>query len=296
MDFYFVNSNNRKIDFTKPPFLGVMSNDLFQFEWDYITQGQAVQRIVKFEKRMKKKTFQVLISGDTSKEYRENLDRFLQLTDVDINNLRMGRLYVGDYYLECYCFASGKQKQYVGTLKTLIDVSIICENGNWQSDEKWIFRSGNNVGEGETTGNGILYPYDYETDPLTHEILGYDYSAPFGRTTLINESYLDTDFEMIIYGAIDEKAKVTVGGNDYIVYCDLEPYDYLTINSRRKIVEITRYDGTKENVFKDRERGWNIFEKIKSGGNLVILNENMSMDITLFYERSEPFWGDQKWT
>lgn len=285
MDFYFINSNNRKIDLTKPPYIGLLSNDLFDFEWDYITQGQAVQKIVKFEKRMKKKTFHVVISGGTDKEYRENLDKFLQLTDVDINNLRMGKLYVGDYYLECYVYASAKQTRYISTNKTSVECSIICENGNWQSDEKWRFFEGGTEGEGETTGNGIVYPYDYM----------YDYSAPFGKNTIINESYLDTDFEMIFYGP-SLLPEVTIGGYDYRINYELDANDYLVINSKTKTCTVVKYDGTKVNVFMYRDRDWNIFEKIKSGGNLVILSDRQALDVTLFYERSEPFWGDQKWT
>lgn len=285
MDFYYINSNGRKIDFNKSPYIGIKSNDLFEFEWDYITQGQAVQKIVKFEKYMKKKKFQVVISGKTDKEYRENLDKFLQLTDVDINNLTMGKLYVGDYYLECYIFASGKKKKYIDTLKTMVECSIICENGNWQSDEKWSFRAGTPEEEEETTGNGILYPYDYM----------YDYSAPFGASTIINESYLDTDFELVFYGAC-LLPEVTIGGNDYRINYELGADDYLTINSKTKTATVTKYNGEKVNVFMYRDRDWNIFEKIKSGGNLVLLSDNIALDVTLFYERSEPFWGDQKWT
>ena len=285
MDFYYINSNGRKIDFTTQPYIGLMDNDLFNFEWDYITQGQAVQKIVKFEKRMREKSFQVVISGSSDKEYRENLDKFLQLTDVDINNLTMGKLYIGDYYLECYIFASEKKSRYISAFKTLIEVNIICENGNWQSDEKWQFRAGQSDGSGETTGSGIIYPYNYP----------YNYSAPFGKNTIINESYLDTDFELIFYGP-NLAPEVTIGGYDYRINYELEADDYLTINSRAKTAVVTKYNGEKINVFMYRDREWNLFEKIKSGGNLVILSSNVALDVTLFYERSEPFWGDQKWT
>lgn len=285
IDFRFVNSNGRKINLNEAPYIGLMPNELFSFEWSYTTQGQAVQKIVQFEKRMIKKPFKVVISGNSDKEYRENLDKFLQLTDVDINNLKMGRLYVNDYYLECYIFSSAKSSRYIGTNKTLIECTIICENGNWQSDEKWMFRAGLGGESGETTGNGIIYPYDYK----------YDYSAPFGRNTIINESYLDTDFELIFYGA-NLDPTITIGGNDYHINYELGADDYLTINSRTKTCTVTKYNGEKVNVFMYRDRDWNIFEKIKSGGNLVILPHNQSVDVTLFYERSEPFWGDQKWT
>lgn len=285
IDFRFVNSNGREINLNEAPYIGLMPNELFSFEWSYTTQGQAVQKIVQFEKRMIKKPFKVVISGNTDKEYRENLDKFLQLTEADINNLKMGRLYVNDYYLECYIFSSTKSSRYIGTNKTLIECTIICENGNWQSDEKWKFFAGVAQGEGETTGNGIVYPYDYM----------YDYSVPFGKNTIINESYLDTDFEMIFYGP-SLLPEVKIGGYEYRINYELSASDYLVINSKTKTCTVVKYNGTRVNVFKYRDRNWNIFEKIKSGGNLVIISANQALDVTLFYERSEPFWGDQKWT
>lgn len=285
MDFYYVNSNGRKIDLTKPPFIGEMSNDLFAFKWSYLTQGQAVQKIVKFEKYMVEKKFHVLISGETDRDYYSNLEQFLQLTDVDINNLKMGRLYVGDYYLECYIFASGKPKKYIGTNKTLVQCSIICERGNWQSEALFRFTPAGGGGGG-TTGYGFLYPYDYS----------YDYSAPYSADTILNESYMDTDFKLVIYGA-ELSPEVMIGGNLYrVANCQLDEGDYLTIDSKNKTVIVTRNDGDIENVFDKRDRAWNIFEKIKGGGNAVLTDGNKTFDLTLYYERSEPKWSNEIWT
>lgn len=287
MNFYYENSNGRKIDLNKPPFLGVKSNDLFSYEWDYITQGQSVQKIVKFEKYMKQKKFQVLISGLDDHDYRSHLEQFLQLTDVDINNLRMGKLWVDNYYLEGYIFASTKPKRYVGTNKTLIELTLICEKGNWQSEETYHFRIGHNDSDehDEYTGYGITYPYEYP----------YDYSAAFSNNTIVNESYLDTDFELTFYGA-NSHPHVVIGGETYDVGYALGADDYMIINSKRKIVQVVKQNGTIVNVFKYRHTDYNIFEKIKSGGNLVIKDNNVAIDLKLFYERSEPKWTEAKWT
>lgn len=286
MNFYYENSNGRKIDLNQPPFIGIKSNDLFSYDWDYITQGQSVQKIVKFEKTMVKKNFQVLISGQTERLYAGNLELFLQLTDVDINNLQMGKLWIDDYYLEGYIIASKKKKRYLNTVKTLIDLTIICEKGNWQSEELWRFRQDHTEDEGEQyTGYGIVYPYDYN----------YDYSAPFGKNTIVNESYFDTDFEITFYGALEEP-EITIGGNLYHIYYELGADDYLKINSKTKTATVVRYNGDKVNVFNYRDREWNIFEKIKGGGNLVIKPRNAIVDVKLFYERSEPKWTEAKWT
>ena len=291
MDFYYVNSNGRVIDFTKPPFLGEKSNNLLEFKWDYITQGQAVQKIVKFEKYMVEKKFHVLISGDTPRDYYSNLELFLQLTDVDINNLTMGRLYIGKYFLECYIFASGKPKKYLGTNKTLVECSIVCEKGNWQSEGKFSFTPAGGGG-GQSTGYGFVYPYDYN----------YDYSAPYSANTILNESYMDTDFQIIFYGA-DVVPEITIGGNLYRVDFELGYNDYMVIDSKKKTatayvqsIESGEVVVTPVNVFRYRERDYNLFEKIKGGGNSVLYDDTTTADVTLYYERSEPKWSEEIWT
>lgn len=293
MKFYYKNSDGRTIDLSKPPFLGEKSNNLFGFEWTYLTQGQAIQRIVKFEKYMIKKKFHVLVSGNTEREYYDNLEKFLQLTDVDINNLQMGRLYVGDYYLECYIFASGKPKQYLGTNKTLIECSIICERGNWFKDDLRIYRPASVAGEASSennsyTGTGILYPYDYQ----------YDYSVPFDKNTIINESYMDTDIEITFYGAV-VNPEITIGGNTYRVNYELNANESLVINTRNKTAVahvVKNNQPVEENVFKYRDRNHDIFAKIHGGYNTMLMGNDLSVDVRLFLERSEPKWSDEIWT
>lgn len=290
MNFYYENSNGRKIDLNQPPFLGVKSNDLFNYQWSYITQGQAVQKIVKFEKVMKEKKFQVLIDGNSDYQYLGNLERFLQYTETDINNKQMGKLWLDDYYLECYIFASTKTKTYLGTTKTLIELTIICENGNWQSEETYMFHPDYlPSGEEAYTGYGIYYPYDYP----------YDYAAPFGVNTIINESYLDTDFQIVFYGPHLEEndyPTITIGGYEYTILHHMDDDDYMVINSKKKTCTLVKANGTTLNVFNDRDRNWNIFQKVKSGGNLIYRPESSRVDVTLYYERSEPKYTEAKWT
>ena len=287
MNFYYENSNGRKIDLNKPPFIGVLCNNLFEFKWDYVTQGQAVKKIVKFEKLMKQKKFQILINGRSEYEYLGYLEQFLQLTDVDINNLQKGKLWIDDYYLEGYIFASSKPKQYLHTDKTLIECTLICEKANWQSEEVYRFYANgrSDSDEHDDYTYGIYYPYD----------IPYDYAAPFGINTILNESYFDTDFEITFYG-VNPSPEVTIGGQKYKVSRALAVDDRMVINSKEKTITIIRKNGNKENAFRYRDRNHNIFEKIKSGGNNVIKPRNVAIDVKLFYERSEPKYTENKWT
>ena len=283
MEFYYKNSQGRKVDFTQPPFLGSVDNSLLSFDWTYITQGQAMQKIVKFEKLMKEKTFHVIISGESEAEYFGNLDKFLQYTDVDIDTLKMGELHIGKYFLECYIFANSKNVRYLGTNKTMIELTIVCERANWQSSELFSYVTEDD--QQEDTGTGFDYPYDYM----------YDFAAGFDKNTIVNESYMATDFELTFYGPI-QLPEVTIGGNDYRVNHSILAGEYLKINSKEKTVTLYKVNGTTENLFSYRDRDSYIFEKIHAGGNIVLWDADTLWDIKLFYERSEPKWSDVKWT
>jgi len=288
MDFYYINSNGRKIDLTKPPYIGEISNDLINYKWTYSTQGQAVQRIVQFDKSMVSKKFHVLISGDDEDDYYGNLEKFLQLTDVDINNIKKGRLYIDEYFLEGYIISSIKPKKYLNTNKTLIECTLICERGNWQKEKHFVIRRNGDIeGNEGYTGYGIRYPYDYP----------YDYSAPFGNDYIVNEAYLDTDFELTFYGASND-VQVEIGGNVYgFTDIALSSDEYIKVNSKNKTCLLYRTNGAIENVFKYRFKDSYIYEKIKGGGNRVDITENTpDIDLTLFYERSEPKWSKEIWT
>ena len=285
-DFYYINSERQKIDFTKAPFIGEKSNDLLSYKWDYITQGQAVQKIVKFEKRMKEKKFHVLITADDERRYYGALEQFLQAVDVDINNLKMGRLYIGDYYLECYIFANSKPKRYLNTTKTLLECTAICERGNWQREFTFHFNtSGTHEENTQYAANGIIYPYDYM----------YDFSPTYGKNEIRSESYMDSDFEMVFRGAMDNP-KIVIGGNTYeFIDCPIASDEKIIVNSKTKTALLYRNNGEIENVFPKRNREFNIYQKIKGDRNIVLLDDRYTVDVTLFYERSEPKWSSENW-
>lgn len=298
--FRYENTNNEVVDLTQEPFVGELANDLFAYKWNYITQGQAIQRIVKFEKAMITRKFRVLITGKDETEYRTNIDRFLHITDVDINNIKMGRLYVGDYYLECYIFASAKPKRYLNTNKTLVELNIVCENGNWQKEYMHLVRSDAQTGvNGEHSAYGFNYPYDYD----------YDYTSAFGENLLSNESYMDTDFELTFYG-IMEHPIITIGGNTYDINYPVGEKERLVINSQKKTAVLIRANGEEVNVFRFRNTDHYIYQKIKGGNSLIVYDNNeinatgngnveyrsINIDIKLFIERSEPKWSSGIWT
>ena len=108
-----------------------------------------------------------------------------------------------------------------------------------------------------------------------------------------------TDFEMTFYGLM-ESPSITIGGNVYEINYPIGQNEYIKINSQKKTAILHKNNGQEINVFKHRNKDHYIFEKINGGGNIILFdrqsaNKEVKIDITLFYERSEPKWSAGIW-
>lgn len=123
------------------------------------------------------------------------------------------------------------------------------------------------------------YPMDY---PM-------DYASNRTMLQLVNGDFTASDFRLIIHGVVENPA-VVIGGHTYQVNATINEGDYVTIDSQRKTITLTRSDGSTENLFNSRNRNSYIFEKIPVGESQLLLSGEFSIEIILLEERSEPKW------
>lgn len=247
-------------------------SSLFDYEWEYSSYNN---RITSFAKNLAKRGIDVVVNGATYGEYLENRNNLVKEFDYDVAALKPGKLYVGDYYLNCYIVASVKGKKHLKTPQTTISFTILAEK------LVWIYESLNKLRIGSTAeaGQNLDYPHDYPFDYALSDKVDY----------INNDSISECEFVMTIYGSCEEPC-ITIGKNRYIVYGTLETGEYLTIDSREQKVYKTKANGTQVNMFANRNRDYYIFQKIASGRSIVNWNGNFNFDITLHEERSEPEW------
>ena len=106
---------------------------------------------------------------------------------------------------------------------------------------------------------------------------------------LNNTDFVASNFEMRIYGPV-EQPSVVIGGHEYSVSCSVEKNEYLTIDSIKKTVILTKQDGTEVNCFNLRNRDSYVFEKVPVGVSSVSTSGAFKFDIVLLEERSVPKW------
>ena len=268
----YKNHMNEVFEFGKDGIF-VNTNELHDYEWTVEKRGS---RISAFDYGISKRKLPVLIICDTEAEGIAARNKLMEVVEKDVLSMQHGRIMVGDYYFRC--FVTKSQKKNYLTTKRMMEVTLTLTSDFpfWVRESTHIFRK---LGSGIEGGQNLDYPFDY----------AFDYFSGIGNKKLNNTGFVDTNFNMTVYGPCVDPA-VYIQGHLYKVTCELMTGDYLTIDSISKKITKTANDGTVTNLFSKRYRDSYIFEKIPPGSNSVIWEGNFGIDITLLEERSEPRW------
>ena len=269
--FKYVNHVGEVLEFGKDG-LFANSNDLRDYSWLFNSDKN---RIENFRKGVVNKTIPVEISAQSEEEGLLKKNQLFEVFEKDVIAEQPGKIIIGDYYLQCYVYAS-KKSEYL-THKNLLTTSISVAGDT----ENWIKETGKNflysVSE-DTTGKG--YEYGYE----------YDYAMGNGNTGLLtNEHFASCHFIIQVSGYAFEPS-ITIADHIYKVNETVQKGEVLTIDSKKKTITLRRSTGDIVNVFSKRDKDNYIFEKIPSGLLPVYWNSDFNFAITLFEERSEPKW------
>lgn len=307
--YYQTGSDNKKIDLDKPPYW-MQTGDFLDYSWEYTLSGN---RISKLEKKVQEKEFTITVFGKTQAEYEKNIDTLYENFEKDIIKNTPGKLYFGEYYLPCYVFASKKEEWENGSYSMDNTLSLIEYYPHWNREIKYQFLPQTSIPEGpgindpdisggETEGqvveNGAIFrdfPFDFlkpsnlkVTYPLFD--LPFDFVGTYGRRTINNDSFMDCDFIMTIWGFVDNPS-ILIGGHPYTVYTTVYEGERLVIDSAAgTIIKIGRL-GEETNLYNSREKLYSVFQKIPPGVQTVSWPGTYGLDILIKDERSEPRWS-----
>ena len=119
----------------------------------------------------------------------------------------------------------------------------------------------------------------------------YRYSMAGNAGFVNNDHYGECDFKMIIYGPCTNPV-IRINGHAYEVAATLYAGEYILIDSRDHTVYRYLIDGRKQNLFNQRNKESDLFQKVPSGRCAVLWNAAaFGFDLILFQERSEPAWN-----
>ena len=269
-NFKYVSSTGDTIE-TGKDYIYLSTSDLVDYEWNYDTKNE---KITGFNKKVTQKQFSILIYGETEEIANAKKNRIYEIFDNDVYSNHNGKIYVGDYYLDCFIYKSDKSKYFKSKKILLLNVGVVSDTNEWIKEE--LLTISNSSGSSEISG--LDYPYNYQ----------YDYVQSESASINVNTSR-GVKFKINIYGICDNP-RITIGNNIYEVDCPIEYDEYLEINSKDKKVLLHKVNGEIETKFNYRNRDHYIFEPIPKGKNAIEWDNCTDFDVIIYDERSEPKW------
>ena len=272
---YYVNHLNEKVDLYSGNYT-IQNVDSFtshSLGYDSVVLNN-VEQFKNFKKELPLYKITLKIEGSESVSHREASNKICDVFNVDIAFEKPGKLYVNEYYLKCFVFSKNTTRICPGVNSSIHEFQIIATCTYWISDSHHFF----NAPEISSTANK-RYPGRYK----------YRYANGMNTTYLVNLSNTPSHFKMII-GGPTVNPNIEIGENNYLVYITFIDGEQLEIDSEAGTVyKITRY-GERINAFHNRQKRKTFFNKISSGMQEVKIPLGVSVNLTLFEERSEPKW------
>lgn len=276
-DIYYINSNNEKIDLLEPPYM-MQTGEIFDVKWVYDSKSSASggSKISSLRKNLEERAVTLSIINFGKESYELAVNRFHEITDIDVIRKSPGRLYVGDMYINCYVTESKKSNWESESEFMDVDLIIAVEYPFWIREHNiQILPKGV-----EQSSSGMDFPFDFP----------FDFSPrQSGVATREINHYTSSHFKMRFYGPCVDPV-VKINGYPYQIYTVLKSGEYLEIDSRNHFVTKYMEDGSTDDLYNSRSFDYSVFEKIPSGVLKFVWDGSFGIDLKLYLERSEPKW------
>lgn len=213
------------------------------------------------------------------KERKQMLNRLTNAFEYDVVNLTPGRIYYGDYYIDCYIKKSSNEVSSENNSRTNCLIEIYCPYPFWAMEQEQSFYPDlMNRGEAyEFLDYPIEYPYDYSRKTS-------------GAQNWFIDHFRDNNFDMTIYGPCVDP-RIIINNYPYQIYDTLESGEYVLIKSRDKTITKHLSNGTVQNIFAKRAKDKSVFALIPSGMLTLNWSGEFGFDIKVYKERSVPEWN-----
>lgn len=281
MNFYYVNSAGKRINFYEYPYL-FQEGNILDYSWKYDNDNLKISNI---HKEPGERSFKLALLPDVQlalaerkRLLQEAANNVFEVFEYDVCNNSYGRLYAETgYYLPCMILASNKSDWQNGVPYMFQEFTLITQMDFWLKETKYSY-----FPMIKTENSGFSFPFDFAFD------LG---RLPVGRVNIDTDNFLPSDFILTIYGSV-LNPNISIGENSYGLNCEIKKDERVVIsllNGERNIKCIDKF-GNVKNYFEYRSKKNSVFAPIKSGINSIVWNGEFGFDLVIVDRRSEPKW------
>ena len=205
-----------------------------------------------------KKSLPIIIKGATVAESLILKNSFYTIVEKDVTAFLPGKIYIGDYYMECFIYENKKGEYLIDKTYMTINVSVVSNTGLWVKEvSKEFIYSSSGAAPGAVTRD---YDYKYE-----HDYARATSSEYGGKIT--NTHFDAVDWKMTINsGNAGASVEITIGSNLHKFTYTIPTGGYVVINSKEKTrknddCRFFKRRAVTNNIFNTRDKTNNIFEK-----------------------------------
>lgn len=218
------------------------------YEWEAIANERKIGELVTgFRKKAKVYSIILTVRGGLE-ERRDLIDALTDSFEHDIAYVAPGRIFFGDWYIECYIRSKITGISQIWNNWTKMELKVYCPHPVWIREREHNFKAAE-----VTSTNNKRYPYRYR----------YRYAGGLNNTAIVNEHYTECNFLLRIYGPC-VKPSVYIGEHEYHVDVTLEAGEYLEIDSVAETVTKYMTSGIRVNSFHNRSFKNSVFQPIQT--------------------------------
>lgn len=144
---YYKSSEGVIVNLIQAPYRMLTETELLNSEWKWETVGTNYPKITALKKELVSPPFKVRVTGATKEAMLTNLEHIESVFDRDCFLGQMGRLYIGDFYRECFITSSTKGKVFEKN-HTVVEYVATSNDGYWKKNKEiTLYGSGMIIGE-----------------------------------------------------------------------------------------------------------------------------------------------------
>lgn len=274
-EIYYKNSNGQIVNLLGDKYK-MQAADLFASKWSYdLISSKGNNRINDYYKSAVTKKIKIGVVGASVQECYELIDLFNNISEVDVLSSKLGKLYIGEYYLDCSITAAELSEWEYGINVVDMDIELTAPNPTWKRETLLEISSLSQIPD--TTYHN--YPFNY---PFNYPI------ANMSAQYVTNDSGKESNFRLEIYGLVGAPSAKINGNNYGFSISQIYNGEYVVIDSLEKTITKHLINGEIVNIFNQRAAMETTFKKIPIGSSLVEANCNIAL--TIYEERSAPKW------
>lgn len=227
--------------------------DLLNSEWEPTTTGENFPRITRLDKKLVSPKFKIRVTGNTKSEMLNNLEHLESVFDRDCFLNQMGRLYIGEFYRECFITGITHGKVFEKT-HTVAEYVATSNDGYWVNNKQISFSgSGALVGEiadkmyvsASHRSQDIIYTpqadhtchLEWNNNTFGDQWIRFDVGqvtniGSFGEINLSSSGTpIDCEAQISSGEVVDDSRSVTVTTGDESTHIRVDDFTEVTIDS-----------------------------------------------------------------